>query len=218
MNLETWIATATENLAPKAVVKVREDISMHVENAVNRYQLEGHSELEADRLAVNDLGEAKVAARGFEKTYLTVKEFEDLTVYKTLSSHQIWLSITSFVVSIVFTYANLEFLSFSWIYAIFFLYTGIIKLVDCISGKKLKLKNYVIFKIILSIINVCVGFLFLIQVYSDEKFSYLERIRLNLSPLKSQNDWKYLFIVGIYLLIVFALREKYFKWRKLKFL
>ena len=52
MNLETWIATATENLVPKAAQKVREDIGFHVETAVNRYQLERHSEFEALELAV----------------------------------------------------------------------------------------------------------------------------------------------------------------------
>jgi hypothetical protein len=82
VNLENWIKTATENLVPKAAVKVCEDISMHVETAVNRYQLEHHSELEALELAVNDLGDAKIAARGFEKTYLTLQEHEAFVTEK----------------------------------------------------------------------------------------------------------------------------------------
>jgi hypothetical protein len=114
MNLETWLATATKNLAPKAVVKVREDISMHVETAVNRYQLERHSELEALELAVKDLGDAKVAARGFEKAYLTTADMIGLADDQKMVANKIWLSVLWGLIFAYLMYENLSFPSRYW--------------------------------------------------------------------------------------------------------
>jgi hypothetical protein len=147
MNLETWLATATKNLAPKAVVKVREDISMHVETAVNRYQLERHSELEALELAVKDLGDAKVAARGFEKAYLTVAELDNFQKLKLHALNYVWFGICQLGFAIWFLRLNLKSSKLSWSGMIFSLTLCIYTFLDFFMAKKLSLKSYTISRI-----------------------------------------------------------------------
>jgi hypothetical protein len=82
MTLETWLETARANLAPRARELVREQITEHFQNASHRYQVEGKGEVEARELAIKDLGDAKAAARGFEKAYLTQEELESFVNLK----------------------------------------------------------------------------------------------------------------------------------------
>jgi hypothetical protein len=218
MNLENWLATATENLAPKAVTKVREDISMHVETAVNRYQLERHSELEALDLAVDDLGDAKIAARGFEKAYLTNKELDGFSSARNHGSHQLWISLICFGIFIFSVQLTLGFPKISWIFPIFILCIGLLRLVDYLLIKILELKKYSIFKIFLSFFECVASFMFLFQTYAEEKNSQIERLKVGISIRNSQFDWKYLILIAINLLILFSLWKSYEKWRKMRFL
>jgi hypothetical protein len=78
MNLEIWLDAATQNLAPRAAAKVRDDITAHVESSVEHHQLEGMDEVGARALAIQELGDAHVSAQEFERAYLTTSEFERL--------------------------------------------------------------------------------------------------------------------------------------------
>jgi hypothetical protein len=83
MTLEPWLEIARANLAPRARELVREQIMEHFQNAIHRYQIEGKSEAEAKEFAIKDLGDAKTAAQGFEKAYLTQKELNEFVNQKT---------------------------------------------------------------------------------------------------------------------------------------
>ena len=76
--LESWLETATRNLAPRAVTQISNEITAHVQSAVAQHQLEGMGEEVALELAVRELGSAKVAARGYGRVHLTVSEFQML--------------------------------------------------------------------------------------------------------------------------------------------
>lgn len=104
--LETWLETATRNLAPRAVTQISNEITAHVHSAVAQHQLEGMSAELALELAVKELGSAKAAARGYRRAHLTVGEFRaldchDLPIALWMSvvipacATGIWLNLTS---------------------------------------------------------------------------------------------------------------------------
>ncbi len=146
MTLEQWLYTATQNLVPKAAQKVREDIEFHVETAMRRYQIEGKSELEATEFAIRDLGYPKVAARGFEKTYLTKSELNLLASDQETIANKIWLSIPWFVAFIYVTITNfshsVEFWNLQpWQFSVFTFIITIQFLINGIIARKYSLKT-----------------------------------------------------------------------------
>jgi hypothetical protein len=80
-DLTTWLETAHAKLAPRAKEIVHEQILEHFTAASERYLLEGKPLLEAQALAIIDLGDASVAAKKWELVHLTDKELE---VYQIL--------------------------------------------------------------------------------------------------------------------------------------
>jgi hypothetical protein len=230
MNLETWLATATENLAPKAVTKVREDISMHVENAVNRYQLERHSELKALELAVKDLGDAKIAARGFENTHLTKKELEKFVTERQSASNQIWIGImwsvffiwsfwNNFSLYQDFNSLKVQMIQVSWSSTFFYFIISINYIFNYLIARKNSLKTYISSRIILFAISILTFIPISIWINLDVK-SINQRIQ-KFNPSAIKHDDIGFFVVLICCFIVwglYLLRNDYFKWRKLRFL
>ena len=76
--LQNWLQTATDNLAPRAVTQISNEITAHVRSAAAQHQLEGMAENAALELAVKELGSAKAAARGYRQAHLTATEFQML--------------------------------------------------------------------------------------------------------------------------------------------
>jgi hypothetical protein len=233
MNLETWLATATKNLAPKAVVKVREDISMHVETAVNRYQLERHSELEALELAVKDLGDAKIAARGFEKAYLTVSDMQGLAADQKIVANKIWFSVLWGVIFAYLMYDNFSFPSrywdkIDWHFAIFALIVAVQFFLNGMIARKYSLRKYVLPRIIVTLIyffSYILMPLWHISTFeklnqANAKYSWARRTYEVIGSIKLTTDQTG-FVVGTVVMIlfgIFTLSSNYSKWRKLKFL
>ena len=97
--LQTWLETATHNLAPRAVTQISNEITAHVQSAASQHQLEGMGEDEALELAVRELGSAKAAARGYRRAHLTVGEF------KALSGSDIPVIVLRGLAFVAFTFA-----------------------------------------------------------------------------------------------------------------
>lgn len=71
MNFENWFENATKNIAKAERSKFRNELEAHVFDAINAHQQTGIAMLEAEEKALLELGDPKVAARGFEREYLT---------------------------------------------------------------------------------------------------------------------------------------------------
>ncbi len=74
---------------------MRDQIFDHFAAATERHQLEGKPLLEAEALALADLGEAREAAKKFERAYLTSKELEryQIQLAKTKNTSAVLSSI-----------------------------------------------------------------------------------------------------------------------------
>jgi hypothetical protein len=75
MNFETWFETATKNIAQSELPKLRNELEAHVFEAVQAHQQIGMTALEAENKAVLELGDPKIAARGFARTHLTKRDW-----------------------------------------------------------------------------------------------------------------------------------------------
>ncbi len=76
--LEQWIVAATKNLTPTAISSITREITDHYQTSLEKYEARGISRLEAEVLAVQDLGEPEKSASKFVQVYLTKKEEEKL--------------------------------------------------------------------------------------------------------------------------------------------
>jgi len=72
--LEGWLRQATRHLANNSAAQVRTEIQEHYELARDAAIADGASSVEADRLAVNALGDAKEANRQYRHVLLTAGE------------------------------------------------------------------------------------------------------------------------------------------------
>jgi hypothetical protein len=75
MNFETWFETATKNIAQSELPKLRNELENHVFEAVQAHQQIGMMALEAEQKAVLELGDPKIAARGFARIHLTKRDW-----------------------------------------------------------------------------------------------------------------------------------------------
>jgi hypothetical protein len=76
--LEFWLTQATRHLAREASAQVRAEIQEHHEAARDAFLVGGASAEEADRLAVNALGDARAANRQYRRVLLTHAEAKSL--------------------------------------------------------------------------------------------------------------------------------------------
>jgi hypothetical protein len=72
--LETWLKQATCRLSSASAARVRTEIQEHYESARESAISSGTSAVEADRLAIGSLGDAKTANRQYRKVLLTASE------------------------------------------------------------------------------------------------------------------------------------------------
>ncbi len=226
MNLETWLATATENLAPKAVVKVREDISMHVETAVNRYQLERHSELEALELAVKDLGDANISTRGFEKAYLTISELEGFSNDHKEAANSIRSVTFGLILAVLLTVWDLKTPDAEHL-AFFFLTMASFSFFSSVLARKYSLKLYIKPKILLNVFYFLISGIILIWYCSV--IGGVNQIGLKNNVVNSQRiigDTRMTaaqigFVLSMIWMVMhglFLAQSDYVKWRKMRYL
>jgi hypothetical protein len=74
MNFDQWFAIATKNIAESELPKLRNELENHVLEAIAAHEQMSHSKFEAEQKAVLELGDPKIAARGFARSHLTTEE------------------------------------------------------------------------------------------------------------------------------------------------
>jgi uncharacterized membrane protein len=147
MTLETWLETARLNLAPRARELVLEQITDHFETAKHRYQLEGQAEQQAEKYALRDLGDAKKAARGFEKAYLTDEEVNSWKKYKeSMSSILVVMALLAKLIFFAFAIISLKSQMHSSIFLLLYLAPQIpYVFIRFLWSKNLDLKTFISF-------------------------------------------------------------------------
>lgn len=76
--LEQWIVVATKNLTPTAIASITKEITDHYQTSLEKYEVRGISSIEAENLAVRDLGDPDKSASKFSQVYLTSYEEKKL--------------------------------------------------------------------------------------------------------------------------------------------
>ena len=145
-NLNIWLDTAHKNLVPEAQRLISEQILEHFANAVERYQLEGKTVLEAEAKALADLGDASQAAKKFEQSYLTFAEMEEFAKPRD-RARQMGYSL-SFIVLLaggLSSYFALQANSFNWIISIFTLGIGFYSGLTVYVARHYSLKIYILY-------------------------------------------------------------------------
>jgi hypothetical protein len=71
VTFDQWFTVATKNIAESELPKIRTELENHVFDTIEAQQQTGILALEAEQKAVLELGDPKVAARGFAREYLT---------------------------------------------------------------------------------------------------------------------------------------------------
>jgi uncharacterized membrane protein len=71
VNFEQWFEIATKNIAESELPKIRTELENHVFDTIEAQQQTGILALKAEQKAVFELGDPKIAARGFQREYLT---------------------------------------------------------------------------------------------------------------------------------------------------
>ncbi len=95
--LKQWIVAATKNLIPTAIASITKEITDHYQTSLEKYEARGISSIEAESLALQDLGLPKVAARGFEREYLTK---DQVRRFSPESKRSVWAKA---MISVVWT-------------------------------------------------------------------------------------------------------------------
>ena len=95
--LDTWLMIATRGLAGVSATQVRSEIAEHYRSAFDDAADAGATDEEADRAAINALGDPKMANRQYREVLLTRSEARILSQTKfecaTLGRHLRWLLV-----------------------------------------------------------------------------------------------------------------------------
>jgi hypothetical protein len=96
---EDWLEAATHNLAIQELPRLQEEIRQHYRDALAKYQAEGMVYLEAQKLALADLGDARKANIYYCKHYLTQGDMKNLMANMPTSAISIvWAILNMFAV------------------------------------------------------------------------------------------------------------------------
>ena len=80
--LTAWIVLATDGLVASARERIKSEIEAHYADSVANHLTDGMTQAEAEALALGELGDINVAAKGFRKRYLTEQEEAWLREYE----------------------------------------------------------------------------------------------------------------------------------------
>ncbi|MFA6239379.1 MAG: permease prefix domain 1-containing protein [Candidatus Hydrogenedentales bacterium] len=75
---DRWLEAATAGLCASAVARIRDEMRPHYEDAVDHLEPEGLARDEAEKIALQQLGDARKARRGFKRSNLTAVEHRKL--------------------------------------------------------------------------------------------------------------------------------------------
>jgi hypothetical protein len=81
-----WLQIATEGLSHRASARIATEVEAHYNEAVSSHLAEGRSLVGAQVMAIEELGDAKKAARRFRKKHLTEREVKQLTERQGIGS------------------------------------------------------------------------------------------------------------------------------------
>jgi hypothetical protein len=104
--IDAWLKTATRDLCDAAKERIALEIKAHFNDAVAAHEAEGQSSETAQRLALDELGGARAAAKRFRSRHLTVKEDEFLNQQMILLGEKpskLEISIRCLVPIVIFT-------------------------------------------------------------------------------------------------------------------
>jgi hypothetical protein len=97
-SLDLWLGLATKGISRQGKERIRDEISAHYEDALHEGLQQGLTKIEAHIAAMESLGDARKAARGFRRNYLTEKETKWAEDEKRPQWGSLWgiLALTSF--------------------------------------------------------------------------------------------------------------------------
>jgi hypothetical protein len=75
MTFDQWFGVATNNIAESELPTIRTELEHHFLDSISSKLQAGCSRLEAERQAILELGDPKIAARGFARTHLTQRDW-----------------------------------------------------------------------------------------------------------------------------------------------
>lgn len=71
LDLDNWLSIATRKLCSESQERIRKEIKGHYLDFVDETRAKGYRDVDAQRLAIESLGDPKSAARSFRKHHLT---------------------------------------------------------------------------------------------------------------------------------------------------
>jgi hypothetical protein len=90
-NVSEWLEIATKKLAPAAKERIRAEIVSHYDEAVDGHLQNGSPRSAAHTAALDELGDARAAARRFRRTHLTKYEFLIIARFLRSGQHNLWV-------------------------------------------------------------------------------------------------------------------------------
>ncbi len=90
--LAGWLEIATDDLEPLAIQRIAHEIETHYAEAVSAHVATGQPEVSAQDTALAELGDPRVAAANFKKTYLTASEAEWMQAWERIAAKPLYLS------------------------------------------------------------------------------------------------------------------------------
>jgi cation transport ATPase len=199
------LEVATKNLAPRAAVKVREDITEHVELSMEHHVAQGMDELEARVLAVKELGEAKHSKQQFEKAYLTQEELGKAEKEKEHAVKSGWFALVFLAILILYatTYrAEMNLLTI-WASPLFLVSNIFWHGTRWWAAKTLNLTRYFFSQLLIQPI-----------VFAGYIISFA-----NSGMFPTSSLWGYsglVLLVFVLILFLFAMKDYFAKWQKSK--
>ena len=134
-HLAGWLEIATRNLEAPAKQRIAHEIEAHYAEAVNAHTAAGKPEFSAQDTALAELGDPRVAAVNFEKTYLTASEakwmqsWERIAATPLSSSSMLRWDITP-LVALPFLYPNPQsFINFRFIAVVVLMAYAVLRLI-----------------------------------------------------------------------------------------
>lgn len=190
--LKQWIVIATKNLTPTAISSITREITDHYQTSLEKYEARGILSLEAQELALQDLGNPEKSAKKFVQVYLTrdeEKKLKTMTESRYLTSTIVGMvlnGITNFIPLFMIFGAilndNVDFLLSIWSITFTFMSLALTLLhfFDLIIIKNLRNKNIIFFLtktkltiIILSFISVSLNLITYLNIWGFKNNFYI---------------------------------------------
>jgi hypothetical protein len=116
VTVEDWLEAATQKLAPQELPRLQEEIRQHYRDALQKYQADGVVYLEAQKLALADLGDVKRANYSYCLHYLTQGDMKNLKASMPTSVMSVvWGVLGIIAVALIVRFLGIGFdLAYQW--------------------------------------------------------------------------------------------------------